>query len=141
MPMNVCSLLLKSRSAEYEVLRTVLRTFGEIEGYSKGFLFSLELSMKEAFVNAVSHGNMSREELFVEFVMRADSSGEQVTLEADISDSGSGFNLEQLPDPTFEGFLLRSSGRGLYIIRSIAEIVGVEVSDGRSTLKLRYTPY
>ncbi|NTW63941.1 MAG: ATP-binding protein [Chlorobiaceae bacterium] len=141
LPMNVCSLLLQSKAAEYEVLRTVLRTFGEIEGYSEGFLALLELSMKEAFVNAVSHGNKSREELFVEFAMRADFSGEQLILEAEISDSGSGFSPEQLPNPTLECFLLRTSGRGLYIIRSIAEIVGVEVSDGRSTLKLRYFPY
>jgi len=52
-----------------------------------------------------------------------------------------GFNPDELPDPLDPQNLFRLSGRGIYIIRSIAEIIALERDGNGSVLKLRYRPY
>jgi len=66
---------------------------------------------------------------------------EESALLASVKDCGQGFNPDELPDPVNLQNLFKLSGRGIYIIRSIAEIISLENEPDGSTLTLRYIPY
>ena len=135
--MKRAEIVLSSRYSEYHDLYDFINSFSQREGYSALFLYGLQLTMKEAFVNAVKHGNRERDDLTVSCSLTAETK----TLFASIRDSGKGFNPYDLPNPADPRNLLKLCGRGVYIIRSIAEIIGLERDNDGSTLLLRYIPY
>ena len=129
--------MLPGKYSEYETLRWFISLFAERERYSPLFIEAFQLSMKEAFVNAIKHGNCEREELTVSCSLIAAESA----LLAYIKDCGRGFNPDEQSNPLNPLHLFKLSGRGLYIIRSIVESVALECDDDGCTLILRYIPY
>jgi serine/threonine-protein kinase RsbW len=135
--MNRHEIVLPGRYSEYPALQDFIALFADRQGYSTLFVEALQLSLKEAFVNAVRHGNRERDELTVSCSLCATGK----TLLASIKDCGNGFNPYELPDPVDPQHRLRLSGRGVYIIRSIAEITGFERTEDGTAMMLRYIPY
>ena len=134
--MKRAEIALQGGYSGYEALNGFLASFAEGEGYSNLFLERLQLAMKEAFVNAVKHGNREQNGLSVTCTLEAVAG----TLIASIKDCGRGFDPDELPDPVDPRNLLRLSGRGLYIIRSVAESIALERDDEGSVLTLCYRP-
>ncbi|MEI8032149.1 MAG: ATP-binding protein [Chlorobiaceae bacterium] len=124
----------RSSYGEYAAVHQFLEAFFCRERYSSRFSERLHLAMKEAFVNAVRHGNRGVEDLSVGLSLSASAA----SLVASITDCGCGFDLEAIPDPRNHAQL---SGRGIFIIRSIAEIIGLERTSRSFTMLLRSTPY
>lgn len=135
--MNRADIVLPGSYYGYGALNEFIASFAQSEGYSDLFVEGLQLAMKEAFVNAVKHGNRERYDLTVScsFTAVAD------TLLVSVRDCGNGFNPDELPNPIDARNLSRLSGRGVYIIRSIAEIIALERDRAGSVLMLRYYPY
>lgn len=87
------------------------------------------MAVMEAVINAILHGN------------RQDPA-KQVDLEFDVSegvivvtvrDQGEGFNPAVLPDPRAPENLLKSSGRGILMIRACMDEVEIRSRGGRGT--------
>lgn len=76
-------------------------------------LFGIKLALEEALVNAIKHGNQMDRSKKVRIVYRllADR------FEVRISDEGSGFDPNDLADPTDAENLDRPCGRGLLLMR------------------------
>ncbi|TLU84707.1 MAG: ATP-binding protein [Chlorobium sp.] len=118
----------------YIELQEFIELFAEESGYDRQFTDTLQLTLKEAYVNAVRHGNREKDGLSVTCSLTA---GEN-RLQAAIHDNGSGFDPDELPDPSENGALMKLSGRGIHIIRNFADI-SVKRHDGKgATLFLRY---
>jgi serine/threonine-protein kinase RsbW len=78
--------------------------------------------VREAVVNAVVHGNRYNENKKVRFSCVKNS--ERLTVR--VADEGEGFDPAQLPDPLAPENLLRSSGRGIFLIRSFMDELEVK---------------
>ena len=75
------------------------------------------MAVRESMVNAVVHGNRYSAQKKVRFsVVR---NAERFTIR--IADQGEGFDFEHLPDPLAPDNLLRSSGRGIFLMRSFMD--------------------
>ena len=76
-------------------------------------VFSVRLALEEALVNAIKHGNqMDRsKQVRVRYRFFLDR------LEVHITDEGTGFDPEDVPDPTAVENLERPCGRGLMLMR------------------------
>jgi serine/threonine-protein kinase RsbW len=76
-------------------------------------IFSIRLALEEALVNAIKHGNQSdpAKKVRVSYRLLADR------FEVAISDEGTGFNPDDVPDPTAAENLERPCGRGLMLMR------------------------
>ena len=135
--MKRTEILLTGGYSAYGAMAEFIALFAESEGYSNLFVQKLQLAMKEAFVNAVKHGNKERDDLTVScvFIVIGDM------LLVSVRDSGKGFNPDELPDPVDPRNLFRLSGRGLYIIRSIAESITHQCVRDGSVVTMRYCPY
>jgi serine/threonine-protein kinase RsbW len=86
-------------------------------GLGEEDLMKIGLAVRESMVNAVMHGNRYNTEKRVRF--KAASSLEQFTVV--IADEGEGFSFESLPDPLAPENLMRTSGRGIFLIRSFMD--------------------
>ncbi len=135
--MKQADIVLPGLYSEYESLRRFISSFARSEGYSAMFIEGLQLTLKEAFVNAIRHGNKEKSDLTVSIRLIAEES----TLIVSVKDCGKGFNPDELPNPVNHQNLFKLSGRGIYIIQSIAEIIGLESDQDGCTLTLRYISY
>lgn len=77
------------------------------------------VALDEAIVNAIKHGNGYDAAKLVTIEAEFTASAAQFT----ISDEGPGFSEQDVPDPCAPENLLRPSGRGLLLIRSIMDEV------------------
>jgi serine/threonine-protein kinase RsbW len=88
-------------------------------GFDDDDVMKIGLAVRESMVNAVVHGNRYSAHKKVRLAVTHHES----RLTVRISDQGEGFDFNHLPDPLAEGNLLRTSGRGIFLIRSFMDEV------------------
>lgn len=88
-------------------------------GVNEDFYGNVLIAVTEAVNNAIEHGNQKRLDLSVE-VGVGDSTEEFCF---SIKDFGNGFDYDNLPDPTAPENILKENGRGIFLMRSLADEV------------------
>jgi serine/threonine-protein kinase RsbW len=78
---------------------------------------NLMMAFHEAVTNAIIHGNQLDPAKVVD--IKAWFEDHQLVLQ--VTDQGSGFNPNALPDPLDENNLLKSGGRGVFLIRQFSD--------------------
>jgi serine/threonine-protein kinase RsbW len=109
------------QSTEKQVQQTIsdlLKTLPEC-GFEEDAVFAIHLSLEEAFLNAVKHGNHNDSEktIGVECLVTPEK------FDISISDEGFGFDPDGIPDPRCNGNLYKASGRGILLIQSYMDVV------------------
>lgn len=90
------------------------------------------ISLTEAVTNAMFHGNHQDETKQVRVITKKYKN----KLGFIISDEGSGFNFEALPDPTAPENIMNSGGRGVFLIRQLAD--HVRYDNNGSTVEIQF---
>ncbi|MEX2597481.1 MAG: ATP-binding protein [Salibacteraceae bacterium] len=90
------------------------------------------VAVTEAFLNAVNHGSNMDETKLIDFVLTL----EEKEIEVVIKDSGNGFDLGSLPDPTDPENIEKGSGRGIFIMKNLAD--EIEFEDKGSKVVMRF---
>jgi serine/threonine-protein kinase RsbW len=88
-------------------------------GLNEDERFHVAMAVREAAVNAVLHGNeydSSRQ-----IAVGLENTGKDLVFT--IADEGRGFIPEEVPDPLAPENLLRGTGRGIFLIRSLMDEV------------------
>lgn len=85
------------------------------------------ISITEAVNNAIQHGNKYDPGKQVSVEFDADSDLEYLCFK--ISDEGDGFDVGSIPDPTEAGNIEKLNGRGIFLMKNLADEVGFS-SDG-----------
>lgn len=98
-------------------------------GFDEDDLMRIGMAVREAMVNAVAHGNRYNANKKVRFSLSHNP--ERFTIV--IADEGEGFDFESLPDPLAPENLLRTSGRGIFLIRSFMDDVQLRHLDSGGT--------
>lgn len=88
-------------------------------GLTKEELFDVKLSLDEALVNAIKHGNKSNPELKVSVNIEVKDG--MLTME--VADQGDGFDFTKIPNPTEKNNLHKNSGRGVFLIKKLMDRV------------------
>ena len=81
--------------------------------YSERDIFGIRLALEEALVNAIKHGNQMDRAKKVHIAYRVDPE----RFDIHIRDEGTGFDPQDVPDPTDVENLERPCGRGLWLMR------------------------
>ena len=89
----------------------------------------LAIAVTELVNNAIKHGNKKDESKRVTVLLKI-RDGEA---EATISDEGTGFNPDNIPNPVAEENLLKEIGRGIFIVRSLMDNVEFVFPHGGGT--------
>ena len=93
---------------------------GRMAGLDDDSLHWVGVAVRESVINAIKHGNGNDEQkrVFVEFAPLA-SDGPGIAIR--VRDEGPGFDPETLPDPLAPENMLKSSGRGIFLIRNFMD--------------------
>ena len=86
-------------------------------GASEEAGFGVEMAVREAVTNAVVHGNQEDDAKSVEVIFNCHGN----ELEVEVRDQGHGFDPQEVPDPTDPANLLKTSGRGIFLMRTFMD--------------------
>lgn len=111
-----------------------VRSIPEVHRFTRERFHDLLLALTEAVNNAIIHGNKCDPSKTVEVDVRT-SDSEFIVL---VRDFGAGFDPDSLPDPRHPDNLMREGGRGVFLIRHLADVVEIYPSDPGTTVLLKY---
>jgi serine/threonine-protein kinase RsbW len=110
-------------------LTSTMESVGEVEaaadqlateaGLDEDQRFHITMAVREAAINAVLHGNEYDPGRQIDVSL--ENTGSDLVVK--IADEGRGFDPEKLPDPLAEENILRGTGRGIFLIRSLMDEV------------------
>jgi serine/threonine-protein kinase RsbW len=87
------------------------------QGFDDDSCHKISLAVREGVANAFYYGNRERPEKLIRLVFEVDSA----RLVVHILDQGRGFSLSDVPDPLAEENLLKTSGRGIFLMRAFMD--------------------
>lgn len=101
--------------------------------FGKDDIFAVHLTLEEAFLNAVKHGNKMdpSKKVKVDYSVDADK------IEISVTDQGPGFRPDNVDDPRFGENLFKPGGRGLLLMNSYMDMVKFN-KQGNSVHMIRY---
>lgn len=113
---------LESKVESVDLGEDVARQVAGAAGFDEDERYKISMAVRECLINALEHGNRGdpRKPIGLNFALHADR------LEVVVRDQGSGFDLAAVPDPRADEHLLKSSGRGLFLVRCFVDDVQVE---------------
>ncbi len=88
-------------------------------GVGEDAAFGVDVAVREAITNAMVHGNKEDEAKTIELTLNC--LGRE--LEIEVKDQGEGFDPTSIPDPTEPANILKTSGRGIFLMRSFMDEV------------------
>lgn len=91
-------------------------------GVQEDYYGNVLIAVTEAVNNAIQHGNMFNSDLNVSVAV-GDKAEEFCFT---VKDQGKGFDFDHLPDPTAPENIEKENGRGIYLMRSLADEVEFE---------------
>lgn len=112
-------LVIASEIKLVDLVHQASEKMAELAGLDAEEALNLGLAVREAVINAIVHGNKGDPRLKIWVTL----STERRALKARIRDQGNGFDPERTPDPTTGPNLLRTSGRGLLLMRAFVDQV------------------
>lgn len=113
-------------SQQREIQKRILDAV-ENAGFSSDSVFAVKISLEEALINAIKHGN----KLDPKKKVRIEASVSPTETEIIIEDEGPGFERAEVPDPTAEENLLKCSGRGILLMETYMDQVEYSKSGRR----------
>lgn len=126
-------------------LRSKLENLIEVEGLinqifdegdiNQDYYGNMLVALSEAVNNAITHGNRMDEEKKVEISFNQDKG----KLKFFIKDEGEGFDYMNLPDPTSPENLEKPEGRGIFLMKNLAD--DVAFFDNGSRVQLIFNTY
>src|SRR6266700_7015406 len=93
-------------------------------GFDEDEVTRIAMAVREAAVNAVLHGNAYDPRKKVTLAFERTPGDLVIT----IRDQGKGLDISKIPDPLAPDNLLKTSGRGIFLIRSFMDVVEIHPS-------------
>ena len=83
----------------------------------------VSVAIRESVINAIKHGNRNdaTKRVFVDFETSTPAAGPELVIR--VRDQGEGFEPQEVADPLAPENLLKSSGRGIFLIRNFMDDV------------------
>ena len=104
-----------------DLVQAVSDRIGRTAGLDDEALHWINVAVRESVINAITHGNGNDagKRVYIEFSVLEDDANPGVAIR--VRDEGNGFDPACLPDCRARENLLKSSGRGILLIRSFMD--------------------
>jgi serine/threonine-protein kinase RsbW len=112
-----------------DVVQLISDQMGGLAGLDEDSLHWVGVALRESVINAIKHGNRDdyAKRVFIEFAFVPPAAPTELVLS--VRDQGAGFEPEQVADPLSPDNVLKSSGRGIFFMRSFMDEVIVRRAD------------
>jgi len=101
-------------------------------GFDDEEVMKISMAVREAAVNAVLHGNGYDPNKKVTLAFECTPRDLVIT----IRDQGPGLDVGKIPDPLAPENLMKTSGRGIFLIRSFMDVVEIHPSHAGTELRM-----
>lgn len=101
--------------------------------FGEDYYGNILIALTEAVNNAITHGNKLDPHKKVNLNMETTTEDVEFT----IKDEGSGFDFDNVPDPTLPENLEKIRGRGIFLMKSLADTVVFE--ENGAIIKLKFS--
>lgn len=101
--------------------------------FAQRYRFNFRVGLTEALSNAMLYGNSQDPQKRV----RVEVSVDLDAITACVTDQGEGFDPAEVPDPTSPANIVRTGGRGIFLMRSLLDDVVFNERGNSVTLVLR----
>ena len=115
---ELCVELRIQSSLDYtDLIENMINNLTTLAGCNSDHAYFIEMAVREVVTNAIQHGNRFDLNKQVRVQFRFD----REKFEVQVKDQGHGFDFDHLPDPCDPANLLKSSGRGIFLVRSFMD--------------------
>jgi serine/threonine-protein kinase RsbW len=128
------SITINSDVEKLRVVETLVDTLSKKLGIPDEVYGKILISTVEAVNNAIIHGNNGDTGKMVTVNFTADGNMFDVT----VTDQGEGFEYDSLPDPTDPSNIENLHGRGVFIMRSLADMIEYNEAGNEVKMSFRY---
>jgi len=125
--------VLKTNFDSLRIVEEIIEKVSEEQRLPEDSFGNVLIAVTEALNNAIIHGNKHDEVKSV--VLEVCDSGSTITFS--VKDEGDGFDFNNLPDPTAPENIEKPNGRGIFLMKSLADEVIFE--DGGSKVNIVFS--
>ena len=120
---QVVRLTFRSHFDMLDFVQVVSDELGKLVGFDGDSIHWIGVAVRESVINAIKHGNQDVEEklVVVEFGLTPPADPRRLTVR--VVDQGGGFDPVEIADPLAPENVLKSSGRGIFFMRSLMDDV------------------
>jgi serine/threonine-protein kinase RsbW len=120
-----CLLRLRIRSVfdMLDLVQVVSDHVAHLAGLDEDAVHWMGVAVRESVINAIKHGNRNDQQKPVDIEFAFVPAGAPSELVISICDEGQGFEPEAVADPLAPENMLKSSGRGIFFMRSFMDDV------------------
>jgi serine/threonine-protein kinase RsbW len=120
-----------------DFVQVVSDQVGQIAGLDEDAVHWMGVSIRESVINAIKHGNRQDRSKMVTIEFAFVPTGSPAELVITVVDQGEGFDPELVADPLAPENMLKSSGRGIFFMRSFMDdVVLRRVPEGGMEVRL-----
>jgi serine/threonine-protein kinase RsbW len=105
-----------------DLAESITMRIAEAAGFAEDELHKMGMAVREGVINAYNYGN--QQDRRKKILMTVELDPEKMVVR--VLDEGKGFELTEVPDPLAEENLLRTSGRGLFLMKAFMDEFNVE---------------
>lgn len=108
-----------------DVVQILSDRLSSLAGLEEDAMHWVSVAVRESVINAIKHGNREdrQKRVTVEFTLTPRSKPTEFAVE--VRDEGAGFDPEEIADPLDPANVLKSSGRGIFFMRSFMDDVTI----------------
>ena len=123
-------LSISSKSENIVLVEKMVEDVCELYNINEDNYGNILVALTEAVNNAIYHGNQADPKKLIEIFCKS----KKDAISFIIKDQGNGFDFNQLPDPTDPAFIDKPNGRGVFLMRNLADKVDFEEKGSRVVL-------
>jgi serine/threonine-protein kinase RsbW len=124
---------ISSKAENIILVERMIEDVCDLFNISEDYYGNILVSLTEAVNNAIYHGNQSNPNKSIDISFK--SHPDRVSFS--VKDEGPGFNYESLPDPTNPENIEKPNGRGVFLMRNLADNVTFEDNGSKVILDFR----
>lgn len=133
-PVSTYALRLPSERQSITLVEPFLHAIPELRVLGPSRFHDLHVALTEAVNNAIIHAHRCDPSLTVHVDVQA-TPDDIIVL---VRDFGAGFDPEHVPDPRLPENLLREGGRGVFLIRHLADVTEFRPANPGMIVMLKY---
>jgi len=97
-------------------------------------IYNILIAVTEAVNNAIIHGN--KQNITKQVLIKLLANIHELVIE--VTDEGSGFEIDSLADPRIPENLLKANGRGVFIIKELSNESKFDISEKGTTVTMKF---
>lgn len=129
-PQRVVRLQIRSTFEMLDFVQVVSDELGRMYGLEEDAVHWVGVAVRESVINAIKHGNREDSSKMVTIEFSLDAPDKPSELVVRVMDQGKGFEPEAVANPLAPENLLKSSGRGIFFMRSFMDDVELSRKPG-----------